>query len=193
MAPKTDTREKILDQAESLLQEKGFNGFSYADISGPLKIKNAAVHYYFPSKAILGFTVIERYRDRLRGYSEHLNSKHGDDVLRLLDGFIAIPKSFLNKSKLGCPLGKLEADAGTLPDDMRRATALLGKELWQWLTFILDQGRQLGVFRFEGPTKDKALLIAAALQGASLMAATQSPKIFQIAVKQVKRDLGIVL
>ncbi|MFV1997942.1 MAG: TetR/AcrR family transcriptional regulator [Acidiferrobacterales bacterium] len=193
MAPNTDTREKILDHAESLLQEKGFNNFSYADISGPLKIKNAAVHYYFPSKAILGFAVIERYRDRLKGYSEHLNSKHGDDVLQLLDGFIAIPKSFLSKTKLGCPLGMLEADAGTLPDAMREATALLGKELWQWLTSILDRGKELGVFKYEGPARDKALLITAALQGASLMAATQSPKIFQITVKQVKRDLGIAL
>lgn len=191
MASGTNTRDKILDQAESLLQERGFNGFSYADISAPLKIKNAAVHYYYPTKAILGFALIERYRERLRDYSEHLNSKYPDDVLRLLDGFIAIPKNFMNKSKLGCPLGMLEADASTLPDAMREATALLGKEMWQWLTFILNQGQELGVFRFEGPAKDKALLITAALQGASLMANTQSPKIFQITVKQVKRDLGI--
>lgn len=191
MAASTHTREKILDQAESLLQERGFNGFSYADISTPLKIKNAAVHYYFPSKAILGFALIERYRDRLRNYSEHLNSKYSDDVLRLFDGYIAIPKNFMSKSKLGCPLGMLEADASTLPNAMREATALLGKEMWQWLTLILNQGQKLGVFRFEGPAKDKALLIAAALQGASLMANTQGPKIFQVAVKQVKRDLGI--
>lgn len=185
------TREKILDQAESLLQDRGYNGFSYADIAGPMKIKNAAIHYHFPTKAELGLAVIQRYRTRLKSYSEHLNAKYGDDVLRLLDGFIAIPRSFLSKGELGCPLGKLEADASNLPKDMHKATVLLGNEMWQWLTLILERGQKQKVFKFAGPARDKALLITVAVQGASLMAVMQNHSIFNATVKQLKRDLGI--
>ncbi|HEU4554463.1 MAG TPA: TetR/AcrR family transcriptional regulator, partial [Chitinophaga sp.] len=55
-----NTREKIIELADHLIRTKGFNAFSYADISAPLAIKNAAVHYHFPTKADLGISVIER-------------------------------------------------------------------------------------------------------------------------------------
>jgi TetR/AcrR family transcriptional repressor of nem operon len=188
---KTDTREKILDQAEALFQERGFNGFSYADISSPLGVKNAAIHYHYPAKADLGAAVVQRYRERLRSYAGHLDDKYGSDPLRLLDGYIAIPRSFLDKSELGCPMGILEAEYPNLPDDMQQQTLALADELRQWLTRILERGRRLGIFSFEGPAKEKALLVAAALQGAMLMANTGSRQLFSTTVKQLKRDLGV--
>ena len=59
---RTDTRERILDEAERLMGARGYSGFSYQDISRPLGIRNAAIHYHFPAKADLGLAVIERYR-----------------------------------------------------------------------------------------------------------------------------------
>jgi TetR/AcrR family transcriptional repressor of nem operon len=191
LATKTDTREKILDRAETLFQERGFNGFSYADISTPLGVKNAAIHYHYPAKADLGAALIQRYRQRFHSYSSHMDAKHGDDPVRLLDGYIAIPRSFLDKGDLGCPMGILEAQYPNLPDAMQQETLLLADELRQWLTEILERGHQTGKFSFEGPAKDKALVIAAALQGAMLMANTGTRQLFTGTVKQIKRDLGI--
>ncbi len=56
-----DTPQRILDIAEKLVQTRGFNGFSYADIAGPLRITKASLHYHFPAKAQLGKRLIERY------------------------------------------------------------------------------------------------------------------------------------
>ncbi len=56
----SDTRETIIALADQLIRTKGFNAFSYADISAPLDIKNAAIHYHFPNKADLGIAVIEQ-------------------------------------------------------------------------------------------------------------------------------------
>jgi|GEM_PF-6700355 len=61
----SNTREKIIELADQLIRTKGFNAFSYADISAPLDIKNAAVHYHFPNKADLGIAVIEQEIARL--------------------------------------------------------------------------------------------------------------------------------
>ena len=55
-----DTRTSILNLAEKLIRTRGYHAFSYQDISKPLKIKNAAVHYHFPAKADLGLAVIQR-------------------------------------------------------------------------------------------------------------------------------------
>ena len=42
-----DTRSQILDVAERLVQRRGFNGFSYADVAEELQITKPALHYHF--------------------------------------------------------------------------------------------------------------------------------------------------
>jgi TetR/AcrR family transcriptional repressor of nem operon len=55
------TATRILDVAERLVQVRGYNGFSYADVANELKMTKAALHYHFASKAELGEALIERY------------------------------------------------------------------------------------------------------------------------------------
>lgn len=50
----SDTRAAILDIAERLVQERGFNGFSYADVAVELGITKAALHYHFPGRPSWG-------------------------------------------------------------------------------------------------------------------------------------------
>ena len=52
-----DTRSEIVRLASELIRSIGYNAFSYTDISQKLHIKNAAIHYYFPSKSDLGVEV----------------------------------------------------------------------------------------------------------------------------------------
>ena len=55
------TAEKIVDLAESYMQSRGFNGFSFRDIQNELGIKTASIHYHFKTKQDLAQTVFERY------------------------------------------------------------------------------------------------------------------------------------
>src|SRR4030095_11910383 len=75
MARGTNTQRTILNLAESLLQDKGFNGFSYAHIASGLGVKNAAIHYHFPTKEELGCAVIKRYRDRFQLWTNNARVK----------------------------------------------------------------------------------------------------------------------
>src|ERR1700761_9029702 len=63
------TAARILDVAGELVQERGFNGFSYADVAAQVGISKAALHYHFPGKADLGLALITRYASR---FSESL-------------------------------------------------------------------------------------------------------------------------
>src|SRR5580700_12212203 len=58
------TASRILDVAERLVQVRGFNGFSYADIAAELQVTKAALHYHFATKADLGEALISRYAAR---------------------------------------------------------------------------------------------------------------------------------
>ena len=57
---KPDTAARILDVAERLVQTRGFNGFSYADVASELDVTKASLHYHFPGKAELGQALIAR-------------------------------------------------------------------------------------------------------------------------------------
>ena len=71
--PKADTPKKILDLAERLVQTRGYNGFSYADIAGPLGLTKASLHYHFPAKAALGSRLIGRYEKNFLAALEEID------------------------------------------------------------------------------------------------------------------------
>ncbi len=192
MGKEGDTKDRILDEAEALLQERGYNGFSYKHISERLGVRNAAVHYHYPAKADLGEAMVHRFRARFAHWVQHLDSKYNGNPVKLLDGFIAIPRSYMKRSDMVCPLGVLESNFNILPEPMQRETVHLGRDMRTWLTGLLEKGRAAGAFRFDGPAADKSLMITAALQGASIMASAESPALFETTVKQIKRELGIV-
>ena len=89
---RSDTNSRILDVAERLVQLRGFNGFSYADVASELEITKASLHYHYPGKADLGKALIERYASRfidcrrLRAPSDiarALELKAGDTVVQV--------------------------------------------------------------------------------------------------------------
>src|SRR5512132_4683705 len=71
----SDTAQRILDVAEQLVQVRGFNGFSYADVAAELGITKASLHYHYPGKAELGEALIARYAER---FAESLAAIDGE-------------------------------------------------------------------------------------------------------------------
>jgi len=59
------TKNKILDAAEQLFADKGFNGTSLREITGAAGVNLAAVNYHFGSKKELIKAVMSRYMDKL--------------------------------------------------------------------------------------------------------------------------------
>ena len=57
------TRHALLDAAGELAQTRGYNAFSFRDLSERIGVTTASIHYHFPSKADLGRELVIRYRD----------------------------------------------------------------------------------------------------------------------------------
>ena len=57
----TETRTRILDAAQDLIQRLGVNAMSYQHISDAVGIRKASIHHHFPTKENLVDTVLERY------------------------------------------------------------------------------------------------------------------------------------
>ncbi len=189
-AKHNNTKELILDAAEALLQDRGFSAFSYHHVAQQLGVKNAAIHYHFPSKSDLGTALIRRYRERFRDYTRTLERENANPVSKL-ECYFAIPASYLQNGRKICPLGILEAEFNAIPEPMQLESRLLDKEMRDWLAGVIEEGRGLGVFSFEGSAVGKVLVVVAALQGVLQIARAAGPQVFAATIEQIKRELGI--
>jgi TetR/AcrR family transcriptional repressor of nem operon len=184
------TATRILDVAEALVQRRGFNGFSYADIAAELRITTASLHYHFPGKAELGRAVIARYAQRFGAALQAIRAQHVDPAAQLR-AYVDLYAEVLRHQRL-CLCGMLAAEYDTLPDAMREAVVQFFDENERWLGEGLAQGRTAGVVRFEGPPEVAARMILSGLEGAMLVARPSGdPSWFQSAANRLLASVGI--
>ncbi len=163
----TDTATAILDIAERLLQRRGFNGFSYADIAAELGITKASLHYHFPGKAELGESLITRYAARFAGALAEIDARVVPAVDKL-EAYCGIYGAVLSEHRM-CLCGMLAAEYETLPDPMRHAVVAFLDHNQAWLAALLESGRAAGSLRFSDASDRAARSIVAALEGAMLV------------------------
>ena len=186
MANQKDTKTQILDLAENLLLDRGFNGFSYANISSALKIKNAAIHYYFPAKADLGVAIIQRARERFARWTQD-QRMIAKPPAEKLEAFFRSYLRFLEAGQQVCLGGALETDFKTLPSPMQVETQKFASDILAWMEGILDIGQKKRIFSFPGEAKDQAIVILASLQGALQMTRAVGPSSLHLAMAQIRR------
>jgi TetR/AcrR family transcriptional regulator, transcriptional repressor for nem operon len=163
-----DTAARILDVAERLVQSRGFNGFSYADVASELKITKASLHYHFAGKAELGKALIGRYADRFENALGEIDGRGGDAPAKLA-AYARIYADVLRARRM-CLCGMLAADYDTLPKPMRDAVIRFFDENEAWLTGVLEQGEEAGTLRLDGPASEAAQALVSGLEGALLIA-----------------------
>jgi TetR/AcrR family transcriptional repressor of nem operon len=188
-AARTDTAERTLDLAERLVQTRGFNGFSYADIASDLGVTKASLHYHFPTKADLGRHLIERYSDVFTRALAAIDES-GANAREKLRAYVDIYAGVLRHDRL-CLCGMLAADYATLPEPMRSAVTDFFEVNERWLVSVLEQGRAAGELRFAGPPLDVARLLVGSLEGAMLVARSFGDLArFQTIGERLLADLG---
>jgi TetR/AcrR family transcriptional repressor of nem operon len=162
-----DTRSRILDVAERLVQTRGYNGFSYADVARELKVTTASLHYHFSGKAQLGRALIDHYTDRFMLALSNIEAGTQDALARLRD-YVELYAGVLHDGRL-CLCGMLAADFQTLPKQMRQAVLEFFNKNEAWLSRVLEGGRAGGSLHFDGRVEDVARSIISSLEGAMLL------------------------
>lgn len=168
---RSDTAQQILDVAQDLIQTRGFNAFSYADIAKALRLTKASLHYHYRSKADLGHSLIRRYESRFLLALEDVDAKGGTMTDRLY-GFVAIYADVLAASHV-CLCGMLAAEFETLPRAMQSALDHYFDETEAWLATVLERGRRDGEFGFDDPAREVAQFVISTLEGAMILARSQ--------------------
>ncbi|CAM3061560.1 TetR family transcriptional regulator [Legionella steigerwaltii] len=160
---KTSKKTEILNCAQELIQRRGFNGFSYADIAHLIGIRKASIHHYFPTKADLGIAVVERYRELFNLALDEI------DLEKSLEGkinrYVSLYKDVLKQDRL-CLCGMLASDLATLEPELQAIVKEFFLDNVAWLSKVLTD---------EYPSRSKnsvsgiAWQIINSLQGATLI------------------------
>jgi TetR/AcrR family transcriptional regulator, transcriptional repressor for nem operon len=163
-----DTPTAILDTAERLVQQRGFNGFSYADVAAELGVTKAGLHYHFAGKAELGEALMNRYARR---FGEALAAIDAGDqpAPEKLEAYADLYAGVLNDERM-CLCGMLAAEYRTLPARMQTVVLRFFDENERWLEQVLEDGRRAGTISLAGSARDAARLIVSSLEGAMLVA-----------------------
>jgi TetR/AcrR family transcriptional regulator, transcriptional repressor for nem operon len=167
-AASSSTASRVLDTAERLVQIRGFNGFSYADIAAELQITKASLHYHFATKADLGEALINRYSTRFFEALAEVDAA-GAAAPAKLAAYAKLYADVLSEQKM-CLCGMLAAEYPTLPRPMQAAVVVFFDHNEDWLETVLEQGRDEGSLAFTGPAAGTARMIVSGLEGAMLVA-----------------------
>ena len=166
----TETRAKILDAAQALIQRLGVNAMSYQHISEAVGIRKASIHHHFPTKENLVDTVLDRYAEYFFELVDNiLQSKLSPEekLRKYVDLFEATLKA--DRGDRACLYGMIGAEIETLGMASAEKVRRFHDGNEHRLTKLLTEGRQKKAFRFKGDPKATAALVYSLLEGALLV------------------------
>jgi TetR/AcrR family transcriptional regulator, transcriptional repressor for nem operon len=183
------TSELILDVAQKLVQTRGYNAFSYADIAAALKVTKASLHYHFPSKSHLGHSLVTRYAARFRSLLEGIDAKESTAAEKLRC-YVAIYAGVLADHRM-CLCGMLAAEFETLPKLMQSALDHFFDMNERWIMEVLKLGSADGSLKIIGDFREQAEFFVAALEGAMMLARSHaSDERFRVAAIRLLAQFG---
>ena len=185
------TPEMILDVAESLIQKLGYKAFSYRDIAKHVGIKTSSIHYHFPTKADLATALAKRWRDQVRAVIAEIDATTKVPHEKIESIMEAYRGKYTCSCEM-CPCSMLSSDLANLPETAREEVRGVWEDIEGWFAKVLREGRDEGVFYFDGDPETKAMTMFAAIEGASISACTfQAPDRMFKMIDWLLKDLEI--
>jgi TetR/AcrR family transcriptional repressor of nem operon len=162
------TAERIVDIAERLIQQRGFNGFSYEDIASEIGIRKPSIHHHFSSKDSLAIVVAQRYTYRVKKQLLAIEESGQTYQAQLTQYAELFDKTYSDERRL-CPFGILGAECATLSESIRFEIGRFFSANLEWLAEVLGRGRIAGEFSYAIADKEQALIVLSALEGSMVI------------------------
>jgi len=178
-------REEIIELADNLIRQNGYNAFSFHEISNKVGIKTASIHYHFPTKSDLGVAVIDQHIENLTGLIENFGSKSPTEKL---NRFFSIYSNIKKESKV-CLVGSLATDFNTLDDKVQEKLKSFSKLMLNWVSGFLEEGRNKNLFVFDEEPRNKALMIISNMLAIVQLTRLTNDNDFEVVKTIIKNDI----
>ncbi len=181
-----NTKQQIVAFSADMLRTRGFNGFSYLDISRELGITKASVHHHFPKKQDLGLALCEWTEEWLEQGFKHFD-EHGISAWDKLQRYVrAATKHCLNEQMM-CPISALHGDLNKLPQEMQQALQVLDNIELDWVSNVLQAGINGGEFKMVDDPKGLASIFIFSCKGALYYDRLHGKELFHQTMQQFEQ------
>lgn len=160
--------ERVVDAAEGLLQQQGYNGFSYEDVAQLIGIKKPSIHHHFATKADLAAVVVQRYTHHFREELLRVEGRRSRARDRLTAYAELFERTFQRERRL-CVCGMLGAEAHDLPQIVRDEVLRFFDINLRWLLENFEQGRREDALTSPASAEALARAYLCALEGAMVV------------------------
>ncbi len=169
------SREKILEAAAQLFNQRGFNATSLDDILEASGVCRSNFYYHFPSKEDLGMEVLRKQAEAfeggcIRGILEDKGIPARRRLERLYEMVAA--KQRAEDYRCGCPFGNLAAELGGVHPEFRRHLSEFFERWERSVDRCLQDGVARGEFPADLDTRPLATALISQIEGAILLMKT---------------------
>jgi AcrR family transcriptional regulator len=163
-AVKASTRERIIDAADRLIYERGYEHTSFTDIAEAVAISRGNFYYHFNTKdEILGAVIARRF-DRTAAMLAAWEADGGDPAERIRSFIGMLVMNRTQISRHGCPVGSLCGELGKLAHPAMADAKRLFTLFRDWLR------RQFTLLGHEAGADALAMHLLARSQGIAVLA-----------------------
>lgn len=169
MAPKEDTKEKILSVGARIIHRKGYHYTGIQEILKAAGVPKGSFYFYFKNKEDFGLQVIDWF---VRDYTEMLaaiyrKTAQQGPLQRLsaaMDGFI----DFYEKIDFtcGCPVGNLAQEMGDLNEAFNRKLQQAVDKMVAFFAGFIREAREKGEIAADLDVDETARFIVSSWHGA---------------------------
>jgi TetR/AcrR family transcriptional repressor of nem operon len=179
------TRQKIIEFSADMLRARGFDGFSYLDISRHLDIKKASVHHHFPKKVDLGLALCDWTQQWFEKGLSHFDAISTCYWNKLELYAQAAMKHTLTDKKL-CPISAFYSDLNKLPESMKERLIALDDFELNWVTNVIIDGISNQEFKPHTDPRAIAGLYIFSCKGALYYARLHGKELFHQTINQLE-------
>lgn len=164
------TADRIIAAARQLIMRRGYNGFSYADISDAINIRKASIHHHFPAKTDLVIAVLDAWREAFAADVASLEASGADAIAQLRAYIGHWERCIADDTAPFCVAGMLGAELPSLPAEVAQGVKTFFDNLTSWLEQVLESGVKGGIIKLDSSVHAEAATLVSLVYGAMLAA-----------------------
>ncbi|WP_299672191.1 TetR/AcrR family transcriptional regulator [uncultured Roseobacter sp.] len=164
-----DTKTALLESAERLARQRGFDAFSYADLSRNVGIRKASIHHHFPTKADLAAELVTRYRETFMAELSAIEQRERTAGQQLA-AYFDVYKSAMRGGAQVCLCVSFSVSVSSFAPLVVRQINRFHAESLAWLERVFERGKAEGSIALVGDPSEEAQACLAVAEGAQLIA-----------------------
>ncbi len=185
-----DRKTEIVQLTIEILKVKGFDSFSYNDLSQEIGISKASIHHHFKRKEDLGLALLLFMKEGTLSRNEHLFDLELSPWDKL-EAFFNMNAQVIENGTKNCPVNSLQANVNVISAEMADVLKDIVDLEIDLVTTLLEDGRKEGQLFFKGKARDHAALVVSTMRGAMQQSRIHGHGFFRQTIEQLKTNLKV--